>query len=307
MIEALTVDRTFNPAITFDCGQSFRWEPIDPAIKIWIGTVRNHVLMLVGHEVRVVASTEQQSDSKGEFTEFVERYFSSSDNEQEIHESFPNDPYLKKAATRYHGLRILTQDPWECLITFVCSINCNIESIKSKVRNLSQQFGSPIRSDFGLFHTFPEPDAISKASDIDLIRCKVGFRWKYIKFIARMVSSGELNLDSLNGLDFKEARGRLVSKMSGLTLGVGPKVADCVLLFSFHRMEAFPIDVWMLRCLRENYAPIIEKVYDTEKNDMTTSDYYRLSELMRQRFGKYAGYAQQYLYLKIRNDAIYSK
>jgi N-glycosylase/DNA lyase len=235
-------------------------------------------------------------------------YFSPYDSLDSIFESFPRDDFLNVATKEFRGLRILNQDPWECLISFVCSINKNIPSIRNEIENLCERFGKNIRTDFGTYRSFPEPESLASASKKELGACKVGFRWKYIKFIAEKVVSGELDFNKIGTLSYEQARDCLVSDYSGITYGVGRKVADCELLFSMRKPEAFPIDVWVLRCLREKYSKLLElKKIAHSDHSFTPSSYRLYSEIMRKHFGRYAGYAQQYLYMKTRNDYLHSR
>ena len=192
--------------------------------------------------------------SSTNFSELVERYFSIRDDLRADIFTFPtDDSFLASALSKFSGLRLLTQDPWECLISFVCSINCNIPSIKLKIENLSRRFGTRIESRLSdRFYSFPTARALSKAEKNDLLSCKLGFRWKYVKFIAEQVERGTLDLDRIGDLPYKEALNELMSKTSGKTFGVGPKVADCVLLYSFHKTEAFPLDVWIMKYVQSN-------------------------------------------------------
>jgi len=230
----------------------------------------------------------------------IERYFSIHDDLKQTFSTFPlEDPFLSSALSRFSGLRLLTQDPWECLISFVCSINCNIPSIKLKIENLSRRFGSRIESRLSeKFYSFPTARALSKAEKNDLLSCKLGFRWKYIKFIAEQVEKEILDLDRIDTLPYKEAINELMSESSGKTFGVGPKVADCVLLYSFHKTEAFPLDVWIMKYVQRIY----ELELETIPKSLTPKNYLLIGDAMRKRFGIHAGYAQLYLYEKIRRD-----
>ncbi len=135
----------------------------------------------------------------------------------------------------------------------------------------------------------------------ELIACKLGFRWKYVRHVSRKVASGELKLDSLSELAYHTACSELISEASGKTFGVGPKVADCVCLFSLGMLEAFPIDVWMIRCLMSQYPNLIGASSKQIPDQLTPRRYQEWAQIMRTHFGRNAGYAQQYLYMKMRN------
>lgn len=292
-------DFQFNPRYTFESGQAFRWSECET--EAWRGIVSGRLISVDKDSVRV----DLHDGSAG--LKLAHQYFSVSDNLSHILRTFPEDQFLTSAVNQYKGLRLLSQDPFECIISFICSINSNIPSIRFKIDNLSKRFGIPLRqSNNGFqYHAFPTPISLAKATKEQLISCKVGFRWKYIQFVAKRVSSGELDLGHLRNLSYEDARDVLVSEISGKTFGVGPKVADCVLLFSLGKSEAFPIDVWMLRCILLNYRNLIQDVLQGEQNtQLTKKMYLTIGEIMRRHFGKYAGYAQQYLYMKTRSDAI---
>ena len=287
----------FDPSLTFASGQAFRWRPIDNAHADWVGIISDSVVKVSGNSATMVGTNQKNLD----FQRLIESYFSFEDDLSHIFSTFPQDEVLTPLLKEFEGLRLLTQDPWECLISFVCSINCNIPSIKLKIENLSRRYGNRIENSIGedLF-SFPTPEALAKAEKKDLLQCRVGFRWRYIKHIAQKVSSGQLDLEKIRGLQYSEATKHLISEETNNTLGVGPKVADCALLYSLHKTEAFPIDVWILRCMKQYYAETI----GLTKFNLTPKTYNTISESMRKRFGKYAGYAQLYLYSKMRNSSV---
>lgn len=289
-------DFLFNPRYTLESGQAFRWNEYET--DNWRGIVSGHLIFVDKDSV----SVDQQDGMK-----LASQYFSVGQNLSDILRTLPGDQFLTSAINQYRGLRLLSQDPFECLISFICSINSNIPSIRFKIENLSRRFGVPLRnSNNGLqYHAFPTPISLANATKEQLISCKVGFRWKYIQFVAKKVSSGELDLVQLGKLSYEKAKNILISEISGKTFGVGPKVADCVLLFSLGKSEAFPIDVWMFRCILLNYAHLVQDVFPRKQNThLTKNKYLSIGEIMRRHFGKYAGYAQQYLYMKTRSDAI---
>ena len=294
----------FDPALVFMSGQTFRWRRVDRSEE-WIGVVSGNLLKATPNQLSVVASERGQKVS---FQEYFTRYFSFEDNLKIIKDSLPRDKYLIDAISKAPFLRILRQDPWECLISFVCSINKNIPAISDCVERLTVKFGRPIANLDRKYHSFPEPRALALATKSELMACNVGFRWRYIQYIARMVNSGKLDLDSLDKKSYDAARKTLISELSGLTLGVGPKVADCVLLFSLHKCESFPLDVWMLRCIKKYYASNLGMdPFLNEKKSISRGNYEKIQPRLRKYFGPFAGYAQQYLYVKIRNDSTPNK
>ena len=291
----------FDPSITFDCGQAFRWRPVNEDRTEWVGVVGTSVIKVTRSHVKRLAG----SDNANEIEAYLKNYFSVSDDLEMIKRSFPQDQFLKGAVIQYRGLRLLTQDPWECLISFVCSINCNIPSIKLKIENLSRRFGTEIKvGSQSVLYTFPTPHSLAKAEKRELMECKTGFRWKYIKFLAERVSSGELDLEGLRTMTYEKATNYLISNKSQKTLGIGPKVADCILLYSYHKLEAFPIDVWINRCIKKLYLDTF-RIEDWKS--LTGKRYSETSSMLRRHFGSYAGYAQQYLFVRFRGDSIHSK
>lgn len=274
-------------------GQAFRWQPLDQTKQVWLGVVSGKLVKLTADGATVY------SDGDLSGRNLLERYLSTSDDLETIFRNVPFDPLLDQVRNDLRGLRLLTQDPWECLISFVCSINCNIPSIRMKIENLCNRFGKSIKTDLNFkVHSFPTPETLAKASKRDLLACRLGFRWRYVKFIAKQVASEELNLENIAALPYSTAQNELMSSTSGKTQGVGPKVADCALLYSYHKTESFPIDVWMLRCLNRYYPSL------DSPNQLTAKRYTNLSDSMRKKFGKYAGYAQLYLYVAMRTNTI---
>ncbi len=299
----------FDPEVTFESGQTFRWKRfVTKDEPSWIGVISNYVVRMRRRKAECIATSKESDSNRSNFSDDIANYLSTNDDVDTIVQSFPREEYLQNAVKSFDGLRVLTQDPWECLISFVCSINKNIPAIKMMLELLSMKFGSKIRSSNEVFYSFPKPSTLAKASKIDLLACKVGFRWRFIRFIANQVSSGKLDLKSVSQKSYGQARDELISELSGTTFGVGPKVADCVMLFSMHKMEAFPVDVWMLRCIQSIYSQKMG-LQDIlrDKKSLTRSTYDLVHKRAHEYFGRYCGYAQQYLYMKIRDDFIRNK
>ncbi|MDO5133911.1 MAG: DNA glycosylase [Eubacteriales bacterium] len=186
-----------------------------------------------------------------EYAGFWEDYFDLKEDYRAIRGQIDpeQDPFLWQAAEREKGIRILRQDPWEMLITFIISQNRNIPAIRRSVELLAESCGeAEIDSRGAGYYAFPEPDALAALSENDLLACKLGYRWKYVRAAADAVSEGALDLDNLASADAQSA-------MTALTalFGVGVKVASCVSLFGLHHTDAFPVDVWMKRVLAQEY------------------------------------------------------
>jgi N-glycosylase/DNA lyase len=178
-------------------------------------------------------------------------------------------------------LRLLRQDPWECLASFICSSTKQIVQIQQIVASLCQRFGEPVlvRSGREPAFTFPPPERIAAASESELRACKMGFRAPNLRVAARMAARGEVSLARVAALPVVEARAELMRLP-----GVGPKIADCVLLFAYGFPDAFPMDVWVMKALRRLYFPRRRVLVK------------RLQKFASTHFGPHAGYAQQYLF-----------
>jgi len=192
-------------------------------------------------------------------------------------------PWLDALAQdAHHGLRVIRQQPWECLASFIASSSKQIVQIRQIVRLLAQRFGEPIDADH---HAFPTVSAIARASHQQLWDCKLGFRAKNLLAAARMIDSGQLDLHALRTMEYDRALEELIKLP-----GVGEKIANCVLLFACGFDHAFPIDVWIERALRRIYFPGKKRVTARE-----------LRQFARSHFGPYAGWAQQYLFYNERS------
>lgn len=205
-------------------------------------------------------------DEKLHYTPGYEDYVYSllrlEDDLEKIYKEIATDPFMIKAVKKYRGLRITKSDPWETLISFVCSINNNIPRICKNVQSLMEN-GKIL-----------PPEDLLRA---DLHRCKLGFRAKFLRQIAEMISS--YDLEKIGKMEYEEAKATLVELP-----GVGDKVSECVLLFGYGFLEAFPVDVWIARAMKEYYGVTGKKA----------------RKFARERWGALAGYAQQYLYCAIR-------
>ncbi len=178
------------------------------------------------------------------------------------------------------GLRIIRQPKWECLATFICSSMKQVAHIRQISLTLRKRFGEPRRVGNHVVYTFPSPQRIAEASESALRECALGYRAKNLRATARRVSSGEADLEAWSALPDAELRKQLCALP-----GVGPKIANCVMLFAYERLRAFPIDVWIERVLRQQYLP--------RRKKMTAQ---RLRDFSESYFGQHGGYAQQYLF-----------
>ncbi len=250
--------KNFDLDQTFDCGQCFRFEKTN---ETFTGIVLGKSIKLYQQNDKIIF----QNISYENFKEFWYDFFDLNTNYSEICSKLSElHPILEKACSECSGIRILKQEPWETLCSFIISQNNNIPRIKKIIRSLCTLYGE--KTEYGF--SFPSFKKIASLEISDLEPIKSGFRAKYILDAARKVSNGFINFETIKNLNYRDAKNSLMK-----IYGVGPKVADCVLLYGFHRLEAFPIDVWMKK--------IMNKFFKNESSDF---------------FGKFAGIAQQYLY-----------
>lgn len=291
----------FSLDYTLDSGQVFRWER---RAESWYGVVDRGVLKvtLEGESLRCETSSDRLDGA------FVRNYFRLDEEIQPILLSMMKDSTLTRAVQRFYGMRLIRQDGWECLASFVLATNSNIPRIKGMVANVSKAFGEVVEFEGTSYNLFPQPAALAEAPMVRLQGCGLGYRAPFLKKVAQAVDRGRIDFGELSVLDYERARDLLLVRLSGekLLLGVGPKVADCVLLFSCGKDEAFPIDVWIARTLVRLYPqlldPKLRKKLSGRKAALTLKEYKRVSDSAREHFGAYAGYAQQYLFMLARAE-----
>ena len=262
-----------------DSGQSFRWRELNDGSFIVIAMGEVVHLVQNGNDL-IINGINPKS-----FNEKWFNYFDLNRDYQKVIKSLKGrDEYLDAAIEYGKGIRILNQELWEIIITFIISSNNNIPRIKNSIDLLSRKYGSYIKSVDGEdYYTFPKPKALSKATLDDLRACGLGYRDKYILKTSQMVTDGIIDLDRLKKLPLKAAKKELIK-----LVGVGNKVADCVLLFACEKPEAFPIDTWVKK--------VLNKYYNLQEENNKG-----INEFVAEHFGKYAGIAQQYLFYYIRN------
>lgn len=246
---------------TLDCGQSFRWRDNGDGSFTGVAYEKLVTVSIQNGDLHIENITEQ------DFEKIWRNYFDLDLDYDSIKSSIGEiHPVLKEASAYAPGIRILRQEPWEALCTFIISQNNNIKRIKGIVDRLCTTFGNKIGDTD--FYTFPKPETLAKLTPVDLAPLRAGFRNKYIIDASRKVATGEVDLEKCKNIPYDDARAELCK-----IKGVGNKVADCTLLFGMHRIEAFPIDVWMRRAMERLFP------------GMTGED-----------FGEYAGIAQQYIF-----------
>ncbi|MFP3985173.1 MAG: DNA-3-methyladenine glycosylase family protein [Candidatus Bathyarchaeia archaeon] len=278
----------FDLMTTLQCGQLFRWQKRG---DWWYGIVDKQVLK--------VRQIDYGLEFEGVDTRFIKDYFRFDDNLPQIMSEVGRDRIIKQAAKTFPGLRIVRQNPWEALISYICATYKNIPAIKGMVFELAKCFGEKVSLESSGFYSFPAPEVLARAALYKLRKCKVGFRAKSIRDTARMVVSKQVDFEALKETDYETARSMLLQLP-----GVGNKVADCISLFSLEKLEAFPIDVWMKRIIHKHYASHFDVSLLRElsqKKPLRSKVYNSVGCFAREYFGKYAGYAQQYLFHFIRS------
>jgi N-glycosylase/DNA lyase len=229
-------------------------------------------------------------DSEATLAPLVRDYLRLDDDLDSIYRAITLDERIGAAIARYRGMRIIRQEPWECLISFICSSNSNIRRISGNVEDMSSAFGRPLMLDNQMRSTFPTPQALAEAGEQKLRQLGLGFRAKYVASAARTVADGKLDLMALREAPYEEALSALLELP-----GVGDKVANCVLLFSLDKLEAFPVDVWIDRAMREWYLG--DGVGAHSRAPLRRN---AMRPWAQAYFGPYAGYANQYLFQRRR-------
>jgi N-glycosylase/DNA lyase len=257
---------------SINSGQVFLWEKHG---SDWYGINGQDILKI--NKNAVIKSIQ---NSKTDF-------FRKNDNMQEIIKSISKDKTVKEAIKQYEGLRIFKQDPFQCMISFIISSNSNIQKIKNSLEKITKKFGKKVETENKEFFLFPKPEKLAKASIDEIKKCGVGYRAPFIKQAAEMVFSKKIDFEYLQECNYKEAKKNIC-----LIPGVGNKVADCILLFSLNKLEAFPLDTWMIKILEKYYS----NEFKIETKTITQKQYEILHEKIVNYFGPYCGYAQQFLF-----------
>lgn len=256
--------REFDLRRTLESGQVFHAMPNDSGWQILVDRIPLDVSQS-GNLLRVPARHRS----------LAAHYFALDHPLETIYAAFPTDPFSRAALASCRGLRILRQPHWECLATFITSPMKQVTHIRQISLHLREHFGTPVKG--SLLNAYPAPDALARANERDLRDCRLGFRAKNLLATARMVAAGGIDLATLATLPTAEARSHLCRLP-----GVGRKVANCVLLFAYERLDAVPVDVWIARILlamRRRKSSLLD-----------------LERYSNRRFGAYAGYVQQYLF-----------
>ena len=257
---------------TINSGQVFLWEKKQ---DFWYGIDGQDIL-----KVNASGKIKNYSNRKRD-------YFREKDDLEIILKSISKDPITRKAVKQYQGLRLIRQDPFQCLISFILSSNSNIQKIKTTLENICRVFGEKVSFEGNEFYLFPEPKTLATSSIEEIKKCGAGYRSKFVKIASEMIKSERINLEDLKKYEYQKSKETVLS-----VPGIGNKVADCILLFSLDKLEAFPLDRWIIRIL-EKYYP---RVFEINTKSITNKQYDILHQRISDYFGPYSGYAQQFLF-----------
>jgi N-glycosylase/DNA lyase len=279
----LDLDTTpFNIDFTLRCGQVFRWQK---EFNTWRGIINESLIEITQRHNNLTFDLYPTTKPT-----VIQRYFRLDDDLPCIIHSINKDSNIGKALTQLQGLRLIRQDPWECVISFICATFANIPRIKSMIYNLCRAFGHRITNKRYTDYLFPSPRKLASASISQLLACNLGYRARYVKAAAEHILKGKICLQHLQSMPYPEAKQELLH-----IEGVGQKVADCILLFSLDKLNAFPVDRWIHRILVTQYQRFLSTKH-VDQRSLTPRRYKELSAFGQSYFGDYAGYAQEYLY-----------
>ena len=275
--------KSFEPVHIFECGQCFRWNKEKDGS--YTGVIKNSVINVkkIGNDVEFTGVCDEN------IKQICEEYFNLQTNYEAIKEKLSNiDIYLKNSIEYGNGIRILKQDLWETLLSFIISANNNIPRIKTIIERIAKKYGNRIEYRNKMYYTFPTPEMLQNASIDDFRGLGLGFRDVRIYETVQRTLKGEIDLEKLK----QEENTEVLRKKLLEIPGVGPKVADCVMLFALNRFDVFPVDVWVKRVISELYF---------NKKEQTPNVIHEFAE---KQYGNLAGLAQQYLFYWRRENSI---
>ena len=276
----IPVKEPFDLRLTLQEGQAFRWR----CVAGWQTSVLfDNIVKLRKLEDGVLEMRSWPSEPE-ELHDPVSNYLAIDEDIQKVHEVLEKNEIVGGALRRFPGLRILREDPWECLISYILSANASFSSSAKKIEAIAREFGRAITYDGLSYATFPGVDNLNSAGETALRILGLGFHAKYVAGTAEMVAKGCIDLHALRDARYEDALEELLELP-----GVGDKVANCVLLFSLDKPTAFPVDLWVRRAIEEWYP---------DADPQMTNE--RMRIWAQQRFGEYAGYANQYLFISRR-------
>ena len=257
-----------------ECGQSFRWQPIN---GWYYGVVEGRQLKIrQDKQALIVESSDDEQPDQLEAS--LRHYLDLNRDLPAILNAVDIDPFIHRSIETFRGMRILNQEVWECLASFILSQNNNVPRIKGIIRTISAQFGEKVTFQDSVDYAFPTPQALATAGVEALYDCRLGYRAPYLWTVSSAVAAGEFDPEALKSMPYAEAKRELMRFK-----GIGEKVADCICLFSLGHVQALPIDVWVKR--------IIEQLYLKRQASIR-----EIRQFAEDYFGEYLGYAQQYLF-----------
>ena len=277
-VEIKGYEKDFVPKHIFECGQCFRFKKESD---------ESYTIVAKGRVINVSSDSRNiilKNTTDEEVADVWFDYFDLGTDYTEIKNTLSADIHLKESLSYGNGIRILNQDLWECILSFIISANNNIPRIQGIVEKLCGRFGDKIYAFDSTYYAFPDADRLKNVTKEDLSFLRAGYRDTYLLDAIKKVADGEIELDKLSDLPTKEAKAELLK-----VKGIGNKVADCILLFGNKRSETFPIDVWVKRS--------VGTIYAQEIGDRSISDFASF------KFKNYAGYAQQYLFYYMRENS----
>ncbi len=272
----------FDATHIFECGQSFRWNKEEDG---------SYTGVAYGRAINVASDYDKgvvtiKNTNLKDFNELWFDYFDLGRDYGAIKAELSKDSVMDMAIKHGKGIRILRQQPWELVISYIISANNSIPRISKSLNILSELYGEPIEYNGRTYYAFPTIESLEKRSLEDIDICRAGFRCKYVYNTVKLLSTGEVNLDDIIKLPTDAARKELMRLP-----GVGPKVADCIMLFSMQKLDTYPIDVWIKRVTEHFFVG----------RDVTMKD---IQAFAKQKFGDLAGIAQEYLFYYARINKI---
>lgn len=272
--------KNFDLHNVFECGQCFRWNKTESGS--YIGVAFKKVIEVDKKDNNMLI----YNTNLKEFYDIWEEYFDLKNDYGKIKDILREDPILKEGIKFGEGIRILKQEPFEITLSFIISANNRISMIKKAISNISEKWGEKLEYKEKTYYTFPSLESLSIATTEELEGCSTGFRAKYLKDTINKIYTGEMNLEEIKEMNDDECH----KKMQEFN-GVGPKVSDCIILFSMQKYSAFPVDVWVKRAMQYFYlAP-----------EVSLS---KIRIFAREKFGELSGFAQQYLFYYARENKI---
>lgn len=276
---------SFNLVHIFECGQCFRWNIENDGS--YTGVIKSGVVNVKQDGEKFIFT----GNISGNLEEIITEYFDLKTNYNDLKEKLSKiDEYMSESIKFGNGIRILNQDLWECIISFIISANNNIPRIKKIIERISEKYGNELEFAGKKYYTFPTAQALSKASVEDLRELGLGFRDKRVYTTTKMILEDQIDLEALK----KSGNTQYIEEQLLKLDGVGEKVANCIMLFSLKRFDVFPVDVWVRRVMNDLY------IHNEDEEKVNKKE---LKKLAEDKFSELSGLAQQYLFYWKRESA----